>query len=51
MRMPLLVKMSIHLANGDDLPDLTMKLMVGPEAGCFENVFQMDCRPKPRPTP
>jgi general secretion pathway protein J len=51
MRMPLLVKMSVHLANGDDLPDMVMKLMVGPEAGCFENVFQMDCRPKPRPTP
>jgi general secretion pathway protein J len=50
-RMPVLVKMSIRMANGDELPDLVMRLMVGPEAGCFENVFQMDCRPKPKPTP
>jgi general secretion pathway protein J len=48
-RMPLMVRMSVRLANGDPMPDMLVKLMVGPEAGCFENVFQMDCRPK-RPT-
>lgn len=45
-RMPLLVRMTVHGSRGDSLPPMTMRLMVGPEAGCFENVFQRDCRPR-----
>jgi len=45
-RMPQLVRMTVHGAHGDTLPPMTMRLMVGPEAGCFENVFQRDCRPR-----
>jgi len=44
-RMPQLVRMTVHSARGDMAP-MTMRLMVGTEAGCFENVFQRDCRPR-----
>jgi len=45
-RMPQLVRMTVHGAHGDTLPPMTIRLMVAPEAGCFENVFQRDCRPR-----
>jgi general secretion pathway protein J len=45
-RMPQLVRMTVHPARGIALPPMTMRLMVGAEAGCFENVFQRDCRPR-----
>jgi general secretion pathway protein J len=45
-RMPQLVRMTVHSIRGDTLPPMTMRLMVAPEAGCFENVFQRDCRPR-----
>ena len=44
-RMPQLVRMTVHSARGD-MPPMTMRLMVGTEAACFENVFQRDCRPR-----
>lgn len=44
-RMPQLVRMTVHGGRGD-MPPMTMRLMVAPEAGCFENVFQRDCRPR-----
>jgi len=45
-RLPQLVRMTVHGTRGDALPPMTMRLMVGAEAGCFENVFQRDCRPR-----
>jgi len=44
--VPQLVRMTVHGTRGDALPPMTMRLMVGAEAGCFENVFQRDCRPR-----
>jgi general secretion pathway protein J len=45
-RMPLMVRMAVRNANGEALPEMSMKLMVGPTAGCYENVFQRECRPR-----
>jgi general secretion pathway protein J len=48
-RMPLLVQMTVHTARADPPPPMILRPMVAVEAGCFENVFQRDCRPR-RPT-
>lgn len=45
-RMPLLVQMTVHTTRADPPPPMVMPLMVAVEAGCFENVFQRDCRPR-----
>ncbi|HZZ94532.1 MAG TPA: prepilin-type N-terminal cleavage/methylation domain-containing protein [Usitatibacter sp.] len=48
-RMPTLVRVTVHSTRAEPPPPMLFKLMVAPEAGCFENVFQRDCRPR-RPT-
>jgi general secretion pathway protein J len=45
-RMPQMLRMSIRTARGEVLPDLVMRLVVGEEAGCYENAFQRQCRPR-----
>lgn len=45
-RMPLLVQMTVHTTRGDPPPPMMLRPMVAVEAGCFENVFQRDCRPR-----
>lgn len=50
-RMPLLVRMTVRNANGEALPEMLVKLMVDPQAGCYENVFQRECRPRRPATP
>lgn len=47
-RMPLLVRVRITLADGEALPEMLVRLMVGEEAGCLENSFQRGCRPRRR---
>jgi general secretion pathway protein J len=48
-RMPQMVRIVVHNSGGQELPAMLVKLMIGPEAGCYENVFQRECRPR-RPT-
>jgi len=48
-RMPMLVRMTVHTTRADPPPPMVIRPMVAVEAGCFENVFQRDCRPR-RPT-
>jgi general secretion pathway protein J len=45
-RMPQVLRMSIRTARGEVLPDMVVRLMVGEEAGCYENAFQRQCRPR-----
>ena len=48
-RMPTMVRLRVRSAGGEALPELVMKIMTGEEAGCLENAFQRQCRPR-RPT-
>lgn len=45
-RVPQLVRMHVKLADGSALPEMTMRVMMGEEAGCLENTFQRFCRPR-----
>lgn len=49
-RMPQLVRVRMRTAAGETLPEMVMKIMTGEEAGCLENAFQRQCRPR-RPNP
>ena len=48
-RVPLLVRVRLTAADGAAKPDLVVRLMLGEEAGCIENLFQRVCRAR-RPT-
>jgi general secretion pathway protein J len=48
-RMPQMIRMRVKTSGGDVLPEVVMKIMTGEEAGCLENAFQRQCRPR-RPT-
>jgi general secretion pathway protein J len=48
-RMPQMIRMRVKPVGGDPLPEVVMKIMTGEEAGCLENAFQRQCRPR-RPT-
>jgi general secretion pathway protein J len=45
-RMPQMVRMRVTIAGGEVLPDVVMRIMTGEEAGCLENAFQRQCRPR-----
>jgi len=45
-RLPQLVRIQVKLADGQMLPDLVVRVMMGEEAGCLENSFQRICRPR-----
>jgi general secretion pathway protein J len=45
-RMPQMVRMRVKTAGGGALPEVVMKIMTGEEAGCLENAFQRQCRPR-----
>lgn len=45
-RMPLLVRLRVVTADGDRLPEIVARPMLGEEAGCLENAFQRVCRPR-----
>ncbi len=45
-RMPLLVRIAIKGADGNALPDVLVKVMLGEEAGCLESGLQRGCRPR-----
>jgi general secretion pathway protein J len=42
-RMPQVIRIRAHLLDGEMLPDMTVRLMVGEEAGCLESFFQRGC--------
>lgn len=48
-RVPQLVRIRLRTADGQALPDMVVRVMLGEEAGCLENSFQRLCRPR-RPT-
>ena len=45
-RIPQMVRLHIVLAGGTPLPEMTIRVMLGEEAGCLENSFQRLCRPR-----
>ena len=45
-RMPTMVRVRVRTVGGDALPEVVMKIMTGEEAGCLENAFQRQCRPR-----
>jgi general secretion pathway protein J len=45
-RMPQMIRLRVRTANGDALPEVVVKVMTGEEAGCLENAFQRQCRPR-----
>jgi general secretion pathway protein J len=45
-RMPQMVRMRMKASDGTPLPEVVMKVMVGEEAGCLENTYQRQCRPR-----
>jgi hypothetical protein len=48
-RMPAMIRVRLHDANGTDFPEMLVKLELGEEAGCMESPVQRGCRPR-RPT-
>ena len=45
-RIPQLVRIQVKMADGNVLPDMIVRIMMGEEAGCLENSFQRVCRPR-----
>lgn len=45
-RVPQLVRIRLRTAEGETLPELVVRVMLGEEAGCLENSFQRLCRPR-----
>lgn len=45
-RIPLLVRVKIKRTDGEFMPEMVVRVMMGEEAGCLENSFQRICRPR-----
>ena len=43
LRMPTLIKLTLQVDNGRDVPPLVVGLRLGEEAGCYDNAFQRQC--------
>lgn len=43
LRMPQLIKLTLQVDNGRDVPPLLVNLRLGEEAGCYDNAFQRQC--------
>ena len=43
LRMPQLIKLTLQVDNGRDVPPLIVSLRLGEEAGCYDNAFQRQC--------
>ena len=46
LRMPQLIKITLQVDNGRDVPPLVVSLRLGEEAGCYDNAFQRQCGPR-----
>ena len=49
-RIPEMIRVRMRAKDGEALPELVVRLVLGEEAGCLENSFQRLCRPR-RPWP
>lgn len=47
LRLPQLVRFTFTSANKRPMPELTVQLKLGEEAGCLENGFSRQCGPRP----
>lgn len=45
-RVPQMVRVRVKTEDGSPIPDMVVKVMLGEEAGCLENSFQRNCRPR-----
>ena len=45
-RMPELIRLRIRLDDGTAQPEMIVRMNLGEEAGCLENAFQRNCRPR-----
>ncbi|HUQ27892.1 MAG TPA: prepilin-type N-terminal cleavage/methylation domain-containing protein [Usitatibacter sp.] len=45
-RMPELIRLRIKLDDGAVQPEMIVRMNLGEEAGCLENAFQRNCRPR-----
>lgn len=46
LRMPQLIRITLQVDNGRDVPPLVVSLRLGEEAGCYDNAFQRQCGPR-----
>ena len=46
LRMPQLIRITVQVNNGRDVPPLVVSLRLGEEAGCYDNAFQRQCGPR-----
>lgn len=46
LRMPQLIKITVQVDSGRDVPPLVVSLRLGEEAGCYDNAFQRQCGPR-----
>jgi general secretion pathway protein J len=45
-RVPEMVRMRIHTDDSGTQPEMVVRVTLGEEAGCLENAFQRNCRPR-----
>lgn len=45
-RVPQMIRLRIHGAEGAAIPEMVVRTNLGEEAGCLENSFQRVCRPR-----
>ena len=46
LRMPQLIRITLQVDDGRNVPPLIVSLRLGEEAGCYENAFQRQCGPR-----
>jgi general secretion pathway protein J len=45
-RVPEMIRLHIRTEDGNAQPEMVVRLNLGEEAGCLENAFQRNCRPR-----
>ena len=46
LRMPQLIRITLQVEDGRNVPPLIVSLRLGEEAGCYDNAFQRQCGPR-----
>ncbi len=46
LRMPQLIRITLQVDDGRNVPPLIVSLRLGEEAGCYDNAFQRQCGPR-----
>jgi hypothetical protein len=44
--VPEMIRLHIRTEDGAPQPEMVVRLNLGEEAGCLENAFQRNCRPR-----